>query len=116
MPTDGSRYAAKPSAPNKLTDYATYDSDGGLLPLSQRLDYSVSDERYSITLPDTDTATAIDFKARVENIVRHADTLQNEARNDAEYAALDRVKKNAEKIAGKFADLDRLRAELKERK
>lgn len=70
--------------------------------------------KYSIALPDTDTAAAIDREARVKNIVALANSLQDGVQNDAEYAALERVKGNAENIAQKYEELSRLKAELKD--
>ena len=67
--------------------------------------------RYSLEEPDV--LPAVDHAARVENIIRLADMLQDGAENDAEYAALKRVKDNAEKIAQKYDELKRLRAERK---
>jgi len=68
--------------------------------------------RYSLAEPDM--LPAVDRDARTQNILRLADALQNEAQNDAEYAALDRVKKNAEKIVQKYDELSALKSELKE--
>ena len=67
--------------------------------------------RYSLEEPDV--LPAVDHAARVENIIRLADMLQDGAENDAEYAALKRVKDNSEKIAQKYDELKRLRAERK---
>ena len=63
---------------------------------------------------DTDTMPAVDFKARAENIIRLADMLQDGAKNDAEYAALSKVKNNAENIVQKYGELAKLKAELKD--
>ncbi len=112
MLADGSMYATKPSAPNKSAAYATYTDSGRLIPLSQRFDESISDYRYLLG-DDTDTVPAVDFKARAENIMRLADMLQDGARNDAEYAALSKVKNNAENIVQKYDELAKLKAELK---
>ena len=63
---------------------------------------------------DTDTMPAVDFKARAENIIRLADMLQDGVKNDAEYAALSKVKNNAENIVQKYGELAKLKAELKD--
>ncbi len=65
MPKGSGMYATKPSAPDKLAAYATYDNDGRLIPLSQRFGESISDIRYSLAAPDT--FPAVDQKARAEN-------------------------------------------------
>lgn len=74
--------------------------------------YNGDDIRYFLG-DDTDTIPAVDFKARAENIIRLADMLQDGARNDAEYAALSKVKNNAENIVQKYDELAQLKAELK---
>ena len=77
-------------------------------------DETNSDIRYSIALPDTDTAAAIDREIRAKNIVALANSLQDGVQNDAEYAALERVKSNAENIVQKYDELSKLKAELKD--
>ena len=70
--------------------------------------------KYSIALPDTDTVAAIDREARAKSIVALANSLQDGVQNDAEYAALERVKGNAESIVQKYDELSKLKAELKD--
>ena len=79
--------------------------------LNESDDGSNTDYRYFLG-DNTDTAPAVDFKSRAENIIRLADMLQDGAKNDAEYAALSKVKNNAENIVQKYDELAKLKSEL----
>ena len=77
-------------------------------------DETNSDIRYSISLPDTDTAAVINREARAKNIVALAEGLQSVAESSREQEALERYKRNANILARQYEQLNKLTAEYRE--